>query len=75
MFACLYSIPYLPFNARSCNGSRWLSLGCVSWSITGGLSSILVARKEPETQLGIAGQLHWHVFHGYDHPNFVADNR
>src|ERR1700686_222691 len=31
VFACLYSIRYLPFNARFMQWHFWLSVGCVIW--------------------------------------------
>jgi hypothetical protein len=56
VFACVYSIHYLPFNARFVQWHFWLSLGCVIWCIIGWVVFYMVARKEPEPQLGVAGQ-------------------
>ena len=56
LFACLYSIHYLPFNARFMQWHFWLSLGCVIWCIIGWVVFYMVAFKKPEAQLGVAGQ-------------------
>jgi hypothetical protein len=56
LFACLYSIHYLPFNARFIQWHFCLSLGCVIWCIIGWVVFGMMVRHKLEPQLGVAGQ-------------------
>ena len=71
MFACLYSIRYLPFNTRIMQWHFWLSLGCVIWCIIGGLSSIWW-REGNRNSFGNNRPGVGHVFPGYD-PHLRGD--
>lgn len=56
LFACVYSIRYIPFDARIVQWHFWLSLGCVVWCIIGLVVFYMGARGETEPRLGITGQ-------------------
>jgi hypothetical protein len=56
LFACVYSIRYIPFDTRIVQWHFWLSLGCVVWCIIGLVVLDMAARGGTEPRLGIIGQ-------------------
>jgi hypothetical protein len=56
LFACLYSIGYIPFDARLVQWHFWLSLGCVVWCVIGEVVFYMAVRGETTPQLGTGGQ-------------------
>jgi hypothetical protein len=56
LFACLYSIRYIPFNQSFVQWHFWLSLGCVIWCIIGWVAFYVTVQKEPLPQLGATAQ-------------------
>jgi hypothetical protein len=56
LFACVYSIRYIPFDTRIVQWHFWLSVGCVAWCIIGLVAFYMAVRGETEPRLGIPGQ-------------------
>ena len=55
LFACLYSVPYIPFDTHVVRWHFWLSLGCVIWCIIGQVVLYMTLRDETLQHLGVAG--------------------
>jgi hypothetical protein len=55
IFACLYSIPYIPFHKTVAQWHFWLSLGCVIWCAIGAVVFYQALKTVRDGTLGAAG--------------------
>jgi hypothetical protein len=54
-FACLYSIPYIPFHKTVVQWHFWLSLGCVVWCSAGAVIFYQTLKAGKDGPVGAAG--------------------